>query len=71
MAARTAFFSPLVALTLNDKGEATKLEWDWADSYNSSLIDLQDEFVELGEDEEACALMDTFIIDNNELMRWV
>jgi hypothetical protein len=26
---------------------------------------------ELAEDEEACALMDQLIIDNNELMRWV
>ena len=71
MVHRIVYFSPTVALTLDEKGEAVKVEWDWADSYDFTHIDLEDSLEEWFEDSDGCAVMDNLIIDNNELMRWV
>jgi hypothetical protein len=71
MSKRTLFFKPVIALTIENE-VATKLEWDWADSYSHTIIDNNDgSLTEREEDEDGCFLMDDFIINNQEDLRWV
>jgi hypothetical protein len=65
LAPRVAFFQPTVVLKLDEEGEPVGIGWDWADSYNGTVIDHGDDIEESLVDDQACEIMDDFISDWN------
>jgi hypothetical protein len=60
---REAVFQPTVVLKLDEEGEPIGIDWDWADSYRGTTIDLGDSIEEVLEDDQACEVMDEFVND--------
>ena len=63
---RTAVFTPTVELSLDERGGIVSIKWDWADSYQMTLVDHEDSLSEIFEDDEACRIMDGYALGRGD-----
>jgi hypothetical protein len=63
---RTAVFTPTVVLKLTELGDIESIKWDWADSYQMTLVDHEDSLGEIFEDDEACRIMDGYALGRGD-----